>query len=83
MSGLIEPPKVIVKTLSINSYKYTLSNLIPHTSVVYTIGCYNDTTLVKSIQGILDGEQYKEWKDDDWIDAFIKQKVEELSNVEV
>jgi len=83
MSGTINPPKIIVATLTINNYKYALSNLIPHTSVVYGIDCFNDTTLVKSITGLLDGEQYKEWVTDDWLDMFIKQKVEELSDVQV
>ena len=82
MSGTIDPPKIIVATLTINNYRYALSNLIPHTSVVYGIDCFNDTTLVKSITGLLEGEQYKEWITDDWLDRFIKQKVEELSDVE-
>ena len=76
----LEPPVVIVETLTINNYKYGLGNLIPHTSVAYGIECYNDTTLVKSIIGVLEGEQYKEWTTDDWLDAFIKTKVEELNS---
>ena len=83
MSGTIDPPKIIVATLTINNYRYALSNFIPHTSVVYGIDCFNDTTLVKSITGILEGEQYKEWTTDDWLDRFIKQKVEELPDVQV
>lgn len=82
MSGTIDPPKIIVATLTINNYRYALSNLIPHTSVQYGIDCFNDTTLVKSITGLLEGEQYKEWTTDDWLDRFIKQKVE-LSDVQV
>ena len=82
MSGIIDPPKIIVATLTINHYRYALSNLIPHTSVVYGIDCFNDTTLVKSITGLLEGEQYKEWTTDDWLDRFIKQKVEELPDIE-
>jgi len=83
MSGTIDPPKIIVATLTINNYRYALSNLIPHTSVQYGIDCFNDTTLVKSITGLLEGEQYKEWMTDDWLDRFIKQKVEELPDVPV
>ena len=83
MSGTIDPPKIIVATLTINNYRYALSNFIPHTSVVYGIDCFNDTTLVKSITGLLEGEQYKEWTTDDWLDRFIKQKVEELPDVQV
>ena len=79
----ITPHKIIVQTLSINNYTGALGNLIPHTSVAYGIECYHDTTLVKSIQGILEGEQYKEWTTDDWLDRFIKSKVEELSDGEV
>jgi hypothetical protein len=73
MSGILEPP--ITQTLSINSYVYKLSDLIPHTSVQYHIYCYNDDTLVKSIVGLLDGDQYKEWVDDDYLDNFIRSKV--------
>jgi hypothetical protein len=78
MSGTIQPPKIIVETSTINNYKYSLGNLIPHTSVAYGIECFHDTTLVKTIQGILEGEQYKEWTTDDWLDVFIKTKVEEI-----
>jgi hypothetical protein len=78
MSGIVEPPKTIVQTLEINNYKYAVYNLIPHTSVQYGIDCFQDTVLVKSIVGLLDGEQYKEWTTDEWLDAFIKSKVEEL-----
>lgn len=80
MSGIVEPPKTIVQTLTINNYKYTLNNLIPHTSVKYGIDCFNDTVYVKSITGILEGTQYKEWTTDDWLDCFIKTKVEELNS---
>jgi hypothetical protein len=31
---------------------------------------------VKYISGLLEGEQYKEWTTDEWMDAFIKNKVE-------
>ena len=82
-SFVVEPPKIIVETLTINNYTYALGNLIPHTSVVYGIECFHDTTLVKSIQGILEEEQYKEWTTDDWLGRFIKSKVEELPDVEV
>ena len=83
MSRVVEPPKVIVKTISINNYKYGLSNIIPHTSVKYEIDCFNDNVYVKTITGLLEGEQYKEWTTDDWLYAFIKSKVEALPNVEV
>ena len=78
MSGIVEPPKIVVETLNINNFRYTLSNIIPHTSVNYSIACYNDSRCVKVIQGLLDGEQYKEWIDDDWMDRFVKSKIEEL-----
>jgi hypothetical protein len=81
MSGILEPPKIIVQTLSINNYRYALSNFIPHTSVMYGIDCFNDNILIKSIVGVLEGEQYKEWTNDVWLDQFIKQKIEELPGV--
>jgi hypothetical protein len=77
MSGTIEPP--ILVTSSINRYTYTLNDLIPHTSVLYYINCFNNDIYVKSITGILEGEQYKEWTTDDWLDRFIKSKVESLN----
>jgi len=78
MSGIVDPPKIFVESLTINNYAYALSNLKPHTSVQYSINCFNDTIYVKSINGLLEGEQYKEWTNDDWLDAFIKSKVETL-----
>ena len=71
------PP--IIESISINRYVYFLSNLIPHLSVNYSIYCYNNDLLVKTILGVVDGEQYKEWTTDDWMDAFIKSKVEALN----
>ena len=79
MSGTIQPPKIIIKTLEINRYTYDLINLIPHKSVQYRIFCYCGDVEVKYVTGLLEGEQYKEWTTDDWLDAFIKTKVEELN----
>jgi hypothetical protein len=78
MSRIVEPPISVVQTIKITRYEYSLSNLIPHASVQYTINCYNDNVYVKSISGILEGIQYIEWVNDDYLDAFIKAKVEEL-----
>ena len=81
MSDLIplDTPIIVVETttITINKYSYQLINLIPHTSVMYNIWCFHDNTQVKYISGLLDGEQYKEWTTDEWLDAFIKNKVEE------
>ena len=76
----LDPPVVVVETLMINKYSYAVSNLIPHKSVQYDIYCYNNTVFVKHITGLLEGEQYKEWTTDDWLDTFIKIKVEELNS---
>jgi len=78
MSGTIDPPKIIIENFTITRYVYNLSDLIPHTSVMYHIYCYNEDTLVKSMTGLLDGVQYKEWVDDTYLDNFIKSKVEEI-----
>ena len=74
----LDKPITVVETTTIviNKYSYQLVNLIPHTSVVYNIWCFHDTTQVKYISGLLEGEQYKEWTTDEWMDAFIKNKVE-------
>jgi hypothetical protein len=74
----LDKPITVVETTNIviNKYSYQLVNLIPHTSVVYNIWCFHDTTQVKYISGLLEGEQYKEWTTDEWMDAFIKNKVE-------
>ena len=81
MSDLIplDTPIIVVETttITINKYSYQLINLIPHTSFMYNIWCFHDNTQVKYISGLLDGEQYKEWTTDEWLDAFIKNKVEE------
>ena len=82
MSGIVDPPKIIVQTLEINRYTYDLINLIPHTSAQYRIFCYNGDVEIKYITGLLEGEQYKEWTDDDWLDRFIRNIVETLPDVE-
>jgi hypothetical protein len=79
MSGILEPPVVVVETMPINRFEYGLSQLIPHTSVVYGINCYTDNVLVKTITGLLEGEQYIEWTTDEWMDRFIKSKIEALN----
>jgi hypothetical protein len=76
MSGIID--KTITETLTITRYVYSVSDLIPHTSIQYHIYCYNEDTLVKSLTGLLEGDLYKEWTTDDWLDDFIKSKVESL-----
>lgn len=78
MSGIVNPPKTIVETILITRYVYSLADVIPHTSVRYNIFCYNGDDFVKAVSGIIQGDQYKEWTTDDWMDAFIKSKVEEL-----
>jgi hypothetical protein len=83
MSGTIQPPKIILKTLVINRYTYDLINLIPHTSAQYRIFCYCDEVEVKYVTGLLEGEQYIEWTNDDWLDRFIRNIVETLPDVEL
>ena len=78
MSEQIDPPKVIIETLNINNYRYSLGNLIPHKSVTYNIECFQDSILVKSFMGVLEGDEYQEWTTDDWLDDFIKQKIKKL-----
>jgi hypothetical protein len=77
----LDTPIIYVETttIKINKYSYQLTNIIPHTSVNYNICCYNDDTCVKYISKVLDGEQYKEWITDEWMDDFIKKQVEELN----
>ena len=83
MSGIVEPPKIILKTIEINRYTYDLINLIPHTSAQYRIFCYCDNVEVKYVTGLLEGDKYKEWVDDDWLDRFIKNIVDTLPDVEL
>jgi len=78
MSGQIDPPKVIIETLNINNYRYSLGNLIPHESVTCNIECFHDSTLLKSFMCVLEGDEYQEWTTDDWLDDFIKQKIKNL-----
>jgi len=78
---LVDPPIEFIETkrIIINNYTYYLSNISSHKSVEYDIICYNNKEIVKTLAGLVDGEQYKEWVSDDWMDAFIKKKVEELN----
>lgn len=78
MSGTISPPKVVTETFTITTFTYILQNFEPHHRVEYTIQCFNGLVFVKTITGVLEGEEYKRWVDDDWLDAFMKSKVEAL-----
>jgi hypothetical protein len=75
MEYTLDAEIVFVETKKINKYKYNLSNLIPHVSVQYDIYCYNDDVLVKNIKGLLEGQDYLDWTNDDYLDTFIKAKV--------
>ena len=66
-------------TLKITKYRYVVIDLIPHTSVRYHIYLYEEEALVKHITGMLEGEQYLEWKTDDYLDNFIQSVVDKLS----
>jgi hypothetical protein len=71
----LESEIVLIETKKINKYSYALSNLIPHTSVQYNIYYYDDNVFIKSITGLLEGQDYLDWTNDDFLDNFIKAKV--------
>jgi hypothetical protein len=75
MDYTLDAEIVFVETKKINKYRYNLSNLIPHTSVRYDIYCFDDTVFVKQISGLLEGQDYLDWTNDDFLDTFIKAKV--------
>lgn len=77
----LENEMVLVETntIKINKYRYAVTDLIPHTSVRYHIYCYDGSILVKHMTGLLEGEQYIEWTNDDYLDNFIKEKVNLLT----
>ena len=74
----INPPIVNTTIVTMNKYTYELVNLIPHTSVEYRIFLYDDEKFIKGIDGIVDGDEYKAWTTDDYMDDFIKTKVDSL-----
>ena len=73
----LDPEITFVETKKINKYSYGLTNFKPHTSVEYYIFFYYDTTLIKQISGILEGQEYLDWTNDDYLDTFIKRKISE------
>lgn len=75
MDYTLESEIVLVETKKINNYKYNLSELKPHISVRYDIYCFDGDIFVKSITGLLEGQEYLDWTNDDFLDAFIKAKV--------
>jgi hypothetical protein len=70
-------------TLNFTKYRYVVTDLIPHTSVRYNIYLYEGEVLVKHVSGLLEGEQYLEWKTDDYLDRFIQSIVDKLGNAMV
>ena len=81
MSGIVDPPKIIFETFKITRYMYFLSDIITHTSVSYVIHCFDGDVSVKVIRGIIEGEEYNQWTSDDWMDAYIKSKIESLTSI--
>lgn len=81
MSGILDPPKIIVETFKITRYMYFLSDLISHKSVSYVIHCFDGDVSVKVITGVIEGEEYNQWTSDDWMDAYIKSKIDELTSI--
>jgi len=71
----LESEIILIETKKINKYKYFLLNLIPYTSVQYVIDCFDNDVHVKCITGLLEGQEYLDWKTDDYLDNFIKAKV--------
>jgi hypothetical protein len=72
------------KTLKLTKYRYAVCELIPHTSVRYHIYLYEEEALVaKHVSGLLEGEQYLEWKTDDYLDNFIQSVVDGMGNAMV
>ena len=70
-------------TLKLTKYRYIVCELIPHTSVRYHIYLYEEEALVKHVSGLLEGEQYLEWKTDDYLDNFIQSVVDRMGNAMV
>ena len=75
MDFTLESEIVFVETKKINRYNYRISNLIPHTSIQYDIYCYDGVLFIKQISGLLQGQDYLDWTNDDFLDNFIKAKV--------
>jgi hypothetical protein len=71
----LESEIVLIETKKINNYTYILSKLIPHTSVQYDIYCHDNLVCIKQITGLLEGQDYLDWTNDDYLDTFIKAKV--------
>lgn len=70
-------------TLKLTKYRYIVCELIPYTSVRYHLYLYQDDGIVKHVTGLLEGEQYLEWKTDDYLDNFIQSVVDKLGNAMV
>jgi len=74
----LESEIVLIETIKINNYKYELSNFVPHDSVQYHIYCYNDDVFIKHVTGMISGQEYLDWIDDDYLDNYIKVKVQAI-----
>jgi len=71
----LDEPIVLVK--QINKYKYQLTDLIPDVSISYQIWCYNSNDVfIKALSGIIEGEEYSNWgEDDNYIENIIRLRV--------
>ena len=71
-----------VETKNISLYYFDLHTVIPNTSVSYSIICLDDDKKeVLRIDGLIEGEEYENWgQDDQYILDLIKSKVMSYKN---
>lgn len=71
-----------VETKNVSLYYFDLHTVVPNTSVSYSIICLDhDKTEVLRIDGLIEGEEYNNWgQDDQYILDLIKSKVMSYKN---
>ena len=71
-----------VETKNVSLYYFDLHTVIPNTSVSYSIICLDDDKReVLRIDGLIEGEEYENWgQDDQYILDLIKSKVMSYKN---
>ena len=71
-----------VETKNVSLYYFDLHTVIPNTSVSYSIICLDDDKKeVLRIDGLIEGEEYENWgQDDQYILDLIKSKVMSYKN---
>lgn len=75
---ILDPPIKIVMTTTVTHYTYQLYNWVLNQEVTLLIDLYCNAQQVKQIVRKIEGPEYQEWTNDNFIVELVKTELEKL-----